>query len=158
MTEAHHKKPFVTRPLTWRGTCRCPDSCVHPCGNRSGLGEHEPDHRCYEHGCIHLSDAPVVEPEQPTCGIAGCEGEHHPQDHNDAVRHTTTNAATLSDVLAFEAGQMDERARIRRMIEPELAKANTLGAVVMVNAYMALLAAIDGGNEPEWTGTRKAVR
>ena len=64
--------------------------------------------------------AHIVEPEQPTCGIAGCTGGHYPQDHNEvaALRAELANMGDAVNVVdhhyreAMTAlARADERAR-----------------------------------------------
>lgn len=92
-----------------------------------------------------------VEPEQPTCGIAGCEGKHAPQDHNAAL-DTTTN---LGDAIGrpvegpCQIGEAvaAERARIERIIEKRRAWYLSHMDVPFVEELDDLLAAIRGGDD-----------
>jgi len=66
----------------------------------------------------------MCEAEQPTCGIAGCVGKHHPQDHNDIIDASTDDQSrslfhSLQDVIR-------ERDALRAELERVKAERNTI--------------------------------
>lgn len=88
------------------------------------------------------TDSELDQTTNATCGIAGCEGKHWPQDHNEAVADTTTNVradAEKHDIGLQTTTNIAERiVTVRETPPPGVAQAHATWwdgtRVVMVKA------------------------
>ena len=92
----------------------CPE-LAQPCGHPASAVASSDEGTAY---CA------MCEAEQPTCGIAGCVGKHHPQDHN-AIFDTSTDDQSRSLFHSLQDA-LRERNALRAELEHVRRERNTI--------------------------------
>lgn len=118
--------------LPKKATCRCghPD-CPHPAPEVAYWSDKESRAVVDERNAVKPDTGSSEErqhenpcPEPPTCGIAGCDGKHHPQDHN-AIFDTSTDDQSRSLFHSLQEA-IRERNALQAELERVKAERNTI--------------------------------